>query len=242
MRDPLTSSAPNPAEPEVQSPFRPGALWLLAFCFSALGASALQILGQAHDHGYFQLSFAYVLVGAAAWVDSAWRRIPNKLTYPALMLALLLSFVVAPLLQVLDFRTALIWLGAPSLADAFWGLLFCFVLGILSFMARGLGGGDVKMLFALGPLIGMSRIGPILFNTLIVAAIVGLAQWAMKGTLAARFQVVMRNLTMSLFSAGEVKEVYPFGKSDAPFCLSLLIGMLLYPWISLHQLVMRLID
>ncbi len=90
---------------------------------------------------------------AAAWFDIRERRLPNALTVGALGLALLL-------------RAPLGWgeLGAGGL-----GALLGFGLALPLFLAGGLGGGDVKLLAAVGGFLGPRDI----WFALLVMALVG---------------------------------------------------------------------
>ena len=93
------------------------------------------------------------LVAGAAVLDLRTRRIPNVLTVPALALALVLRGImgVDPLLG-----------GLMAAGIAFLICLPVFALG-------GLGGGDVKLLTAVGAFLGMER----LWGALAVTAIAG---------------------------------------------------------------------
>jgi prepilin peptidase CpaA len=81
--------------------------------------------------------FTAVLL-AAAWCDYRWRRIPNALTVSALGIALVLRAV----------------LGWDALIDGLVGGLLAFLL-TLPFLVLGvLGGGDAKLLMAIGGFMG----------------------------------------------------------------------------------------
>lgn len=83
----------------------------------------------------------------AAWFDVRENRLPNWLTVSALAVALAL-------------RTALGWgeLGTGAL-----GAGICFALALPFFLVGGAGGGDVKLLTAVGAFLGPGRLPTALF-------------------------------------------------------------------------------
>jgi prepilin peptidase CpaA len=103
------------------------------------------------------LSAIFSLTAGA--MDARWRRIPNWLTYPAVPIAILL--------HTLDGG----WHGAKlSLLGAALGLgvLLPFVL------IRSLGGGDWKLMGALGAFFGPTRLIYVLFYTLLINGLMAL--------------------------------------------------------------------
>lgn len=89
----------------------------------------------------------------AAWFDIRERRLPNVLTAGALVVALALR---APM-------------GFDALGQGLLGALLAFGLALPFFMAGGLGGGDVKLLVAVGAFLGPGN----LWLALLVMALVG---------------------------------------------------------------------
>ena len=84
--------------------------------------------------------FAFVLFTAALYTDIRTKRIPNLVTIPIALIGLVYHL-----------------LAAGSVAGLFYALkglfLGCLLL-IIPFMLGGMGGGDVKLLGALGALVG----------------------------------------------------------------------------------------
>jgi Flp pilus assembly protein protease CpaA len=99
------------------------------------------------------------------------RRIPNAITYPAMVLGLGLNSL-GLLLPASSQGAALVqsWLGAAGPLSSLAGLGVCAVIGVLGFAVRGLGGGDAKLLGAIGALAGAPGVFPILCNILVVAS------------------------------------------------------------------------
>lgn len=85
------------------------------------------------------LVWAGVFLCIATQQDVAHRRIPNGLTFPAVLVALALQCIEA---------------GAPGMLQGLLGLGLAFLLLFLPYAARGLGAGDVKATMVLGALWG----------------------------------------------------------------------------------------
>ena len=100
------------------------------------------------------LGLTIVLVFLAMYSDLRWRKIPNCLTLPAIALGFLLNF----------------------LGNSWNGLLFAsigFLAGVgllmLPYILGGMGGGDVKLMGALGTLLG----GYAILNVFLYTSLVG---------------------------------------------------------------------
>lgn len=228
---PTDTAGPAPA-------FSAWPLWVVGLSLTAVVASAIQIGLGVRDRGFFMITLCFGTVAVAAWLDAATRRIPNSLNYPAILLGLFGNLVAAPLLAELASPEIALWFGATTPLDSALGFGLCAVIGIVSFMAGGLGGGDAKLLGALGAMIGFSATLPVLFNALVFAAIVGVANWALQGQLVARVQVVAMSVLARASAKGEKPRAYPFSRSEAPFGVSLLLGLVLAQFVALHQLIL----
>src|ERR687891_679155 len=88
----------------------------------------------------FQIASAAlsVLLAAAAWMDYRSRRIPNVLTMSGLAVALLLRAVVGP----------------DAIIEGLVGVLLALVLTLPLLMLGVMGGGDAKLLMAIGGVLG----------------------------------------------------------------------------------------
>lgn len=85
-----------------------------------------------------------VLVAApAAWCDVRERRVPNAVTMGGLLLGLALAGIMA---------------GLAGLAAAAVGAALGLLVGLPVFLLGGLGGGDVKLLAAVGAFLGPGRL------------------------------------------------------------------------------------
>lgn len=106
------------------------------------------------------------VLGAAFDVKS--RRIPNKLTGPALAFGLLLH-------GVLD--------GWHGFLTALAAGLICGVLFLVFYIAGGMGAGDVKLIAAVGAIAGLPNTSYLLILTAIVGGIMGVGLAVLRGRL-----------------------------------------------------------
>lgn len=132
--------------------------------------------------------FAVVVAAVAAWFDWRTGHIPNWVTLGPLCLAPIahfaLTLVDAPL------RVAIEAMGASVL-----GALLCALIPLMLYRAGGIGGGDVKLLAAVGaifrPLLGIEAE----FYAFLAASLIALARAAYEGKL---MQILGNTLTLVL--------------------------------------------
>jgi len=103
---------------------------------------------------------ALVVAAIAATTDLARGRIPNGLTYPALLFGFLLAATPG---------------AGLSLAEALPGFAAAFLPALALFAVRSIGGGDVKLLGALGMLLGYPVVLDMLFYTLVAGMALGVS-------------------------------------------------------------------
>jgi len=257
MQNEITSSAPESDESEPKAELevlvapnadaengeaseeltssRVATAWVLAVSVAAVTAAGLQLASKQTEYGFFLLSLCVVVVFGATWSDVATRRIPNVLTYPAIALGLLLNGVAPWLVDRWSLGTAEVFLGASGTVQCLQGFGLCAAIGIVSFMARGLGGGDVKLLAAVGAMMGFSGVVSVLFNTLLVAALIGLVNWVAGGSIMRKLQGLAHSVYFSIIMRADMREVYRFRPSESPFALSLLIGLVSAQFVALHR-------
>jgi prepilin peptidase CpaA len=108
-----------------------------------------------------------VAVGAcAAIVDVKERRIPNRLTYSAVIAGLVL-------------QTSLH--GGKGLLLSAEGALFFGGMFLLFYLVRAMGAGDVKLAAALGSIVGSSATLPVMFATAVAGAVLAFCFMVMSG-------------------------------------------------------------
>ena len=99
---------------------------------------------------------ALVVAGVCSFHDIRERRIPNRLTGPALLLALVLHTVLGGWSQ----------LGASALGGLIAGGIF-----LVFFIAGGMGAGDVKLMAAVGAMVGLSSLRDVMLSTVLIGAL-----------------------------------------------------------------------
>lgn len=214
-------------------------LWGVALAICAAVASYLFAeYDGANSGGYFVIVTLYAMVGAAALSDAAFRKIPNRFSYAALISALALNLAIAPLCEAWNWREVSAWIGANTgqwgvAGESLTGFGLCVAVGVVSFAARGLGGGDVKIIAALGALAGWSLSISILLNTLLVALVVGIINIAFRGALFQNLQILLGRI-IHLIWLRDFSSPLKFKNSESPFCLSLLIAIILLPYVNLY--------
>jgi len=106
-----------------------------------------------------QWAGAFAIAGSACWFDVRTRRIPNSLTFPAAALGLV---------------TATLAHGMQGAMSSGAGLLVGLVMFLPLFLLKGLGGGDVKLMGALGAWLGTSLILSVAFYTSLAGGVLAL--------------------------------------------------------------------
>jgi prepilin peptidase CpaA len=161
------------------------------------------------------------LLAAAVAVDTLTRRIPNKLTMPAAAAALLFHTIHG---------------GAHGLWFSALGLLAGFGLMWLPFVLGGLGGGDLKLMAAVGALKGaMFALNTFLFAA-IAGGIIALAVAASRGRLKMTFRNI-RNILIGFALKTEIRRTtcQESGGDAFPYAAAIAAGAgaaaFLGPWL-----------
>jgi prepilin peptidase CpaA len=114
------------------------------------------------------------IVIVAAYFDIRWRRIPNWLTLPSFLLAFALSAFLA------DFPMR-------GVRHAALGLLAAMIVYLPLYLLRGMGAGDVKLMAAIGALVGWRDWLAIFILSSIVGGILAIALMIGKGRVRRTF-------------------------------------------------------
>jgi prepilin peptidase CpaA len=101
------------------------------------------------------VSVSVICAGIASVYDFRYRRIPNLLTGPAILFGLLLHLVLGGPAQ----------LGMAALAGLIAGGIF-----LVFYIAGGMGAGDVKLMTAVGCVVGMSEVKNVMVSTVLIGA------------------------------------------------------------------------
>jgi prepilin peptidase CpaA len=111
---------------------------------------------------------ASVCAAIGAVTDVRSRRVPNLLTFPAIVAGLALHLALG---------------GWRSMLLAAAAGLICGLIFLIFFLAGGMGAGDVKLITAIGCLIGMGSIASVLILTAITGGVMAIGLAAARGQL-----------------------------------------------------------
>jgi prepilin peptidase CpaA len=103
---------------------------------------------------------ALLCAGVGAFHDLRERRIPNRVTVPAMVAGLMLHGIAG---------------GPYGLADAAAAGLIAGAIFLIFFLAGGMGGGDVKLMAAIGCISGLSHLGLTVIATAIAGGVFAVA-------------------------------------------------------------------
>jgi Flp pilus assembly protein protease CpaA len=212
-----------------------GVAWAVILSATLVLAAALQMASGQTERGFVLPALCGVILSIATLSDIATRRIANRLTYPAILLGLALNLGVSTLGGPATGSTVVLWMGSTGVSDAAWGFGVAALIGLVSFPLRGLGGGDVKLLAAVGAMVGLHVFAAIMFNAVIVAAVLGGMNWICGGAPMRRLQVATLALYTRLFRHERTRAVYCFRPTESPFALALMAGFLVAPFEALHR-------
>src|SRR6202049_1982417 len=127
------------------------------------------------------LAGAMILAAAAGWTDLRWRRIPNWLTVPALLVGVMANAVLS---------------GWPGLKASLLGAALGLALLLPLVLLRSLGAGDWKLAGALGAFTGPGSLVDLLLASILVAGVMALVLVIYKG----RMRQTIRNIGHILIS------------------------------------------
>lgn len=150
-----------------------------------------------------------VIVTAAAGLDLAHHKIPNWLTYSGVVLGLVLG--------------ALLGGGWSGLGNAGLGFLTGFGPMLLMYMGGGLGAGDVKLMGAVGALLGF----PAALNALIASILVGGFCAALILLWQGRLFAILKNVVSRMWSVvnrAHIPEPLPEYNDSFPFGVAIALG------------------
>lgn len=154
-----------------------------------------------------------VAFGAA--FDVGTRRIPNFITVGGLAVALVLRLSIG---------------GIDGFVSGLLGALLAFLISFPLFMLKGMGGGDVKLLTAVGAFLGPYSTFVALLATALVggvlAIVVSLRRGRLRSSLSGTF-LVMRGLALKAVSGGEVDAVPTLeteGAVTVPYGVAIAVG------------------
>lgn len=164
--------------------------------------------------GWWALVPLGLMLIAAAVVDVWKGKIPNTLTYPAIVIGLVGHTLLGGVMG--DDR-------ALGLVGSLAGLATGFVPMLLVWKAGGIGGGDVKMMAAIGALGGWRFTLAALLYGLLVAVVMAMVVMIRKGIVKRTLGRVFRFLAMA-FSPARPVDPSSADSPTVPFGLAMCIG------------------
>jgi prepilin peptidase CpaA len=158
------------------------------------------------------LFVALALATTAAVSDVREHRIPNWLTYPGMILGMVLRGVLL--------RGGLF--GLKGLASAVEGLLLAGGIMFLFYAVRAMGAGDVKLMAAVGSLVGPKHAIVVLLATAICGGLMAIIVAVYRGRMGA----TLRNLgSVVWFHARSGLQAHPELNLDNPTALRMPYGL-----------------
>ncbi|MEI8197496.1 MAG: prepilin peptidase [Phycisphaerae bacterium] len=226
-------------EPVTEPPITSGGLvswptlWVAVLALTAMTATASLLVnrpagaggGAAGPSGHFVFICTTMICVLAAWFDAATTRIPNPLTYTAVVVGLCLSLLAAALTQA-KLPAPALWLGAPTPLDALYGFGLCAAIGLACLVFAGMGGGDVKLLAALGMLLGLGKVPAVLVWALAAALPYAVLNLLVAGRLNGVCRIISLQLLCWVYLHKPAAVETP-SKTHIPLALPLLVGLLL---------------
>jgi prepilin peptidase CpaA len=152
-----------------------------------------------------------LISGLAVYTDVRWGKIFNALTLPALLVGLALNSAVGG------------WSGALLSAE---GIALGFALFVVSaFFGRILGGGDIKLLMAIGALQGPYFLAWALFYTVLVGAVLALGVGLYRGVLGQRIRLLVASLYLRINQGVPMEMNEAAGSSPRlPYAIAIALG------------------
>ena len=155
----------------------------------------------------FLLFDALAVAIAAAVIDVQQHRIPNWLTYPAIVMGLLLRVC---------------FFGRHGLLTAVGGCLLAGGIVFVFYAVRAMGAGDLKLLAALGAIVGPHYVVTILLTTAIAGGVFALIYVAYRGRIRSTFSNVG---TVMKFHVTGGLQTHPELNLDNPEALRMPYGL-----------------
>jgi prepilin peptidase CpaA len=152
-------------------------------------------------------TLATAVAVTAAMTDVRDRRIPNRLTYPAMVAGIALQTVVG------GWHGLLLALGGGLL---FGGIFFFF------HVVHAMGAGDVKLAAALGCIIGPAASWQVLFATAVAGGVLAVVVMVLKGRV---LQTLRSTLSVVGFHALHGLRTHPVVNLDNPTAVRLPYGL-----------------
>jgi prepilin peptidase CpaA len=162
----------------------------------------------------FLLAGAVLVALVGAVIDVRTARIPNRLTYSALLMALIV-------------RTA--FLGLTGLKSGALGMLVAGGLFLLLFVLGAMGGGDMKLMAAVGAWVGSTQVMNLILTAALAGGVLAIGRMifskAVGQTLRNTMQLLFYRFTSGLQPHPELN-IQSSGSQRVPFGVAIAVGAL----------------
>jgi Flp pilus assembly protein protease CpaA len=135
------------------------------------------------DFAYTRDCLLLATLGVALYTDLTRGKVYNWCTFPAILLGLVLNYVAGAVETSPQAETLAGWLGGPLL-NALLGLALAFGIFGIAYLFHMLGGGDVKLMVAVGAIQGLRFFMTAAILTACAGAAVALGVLIWRGRLA----------------------------------------------------------
>jgi prepilin peptidase CpaA len=206
------------------------AVWVIIAVLGIVGTAVASALLHSTTVGILPIIALLVCLFAAGF-DATSGRIPNPLTYTAILLGLFINGT-GSLATWLGHDPAA-WLGITGAGPAFLGFLACAVIGIACLLLAGLGGGDLKLLVAMGSMLGFTQVAELMFWTLAIAVPYALINLLIAGKLNGILRIAMLQL-MQIIYLRHAEPIKPASITHIPMALPLVAAMFAMKAMPLH--------
>ncbi|MCO6188242.1 prepilin peptidase [Rhizobium sp. L1K21] len=149
--------------------------------------------------GFDVFYICLALAVTAAIYDGVTGKIPNFITYPAILAGLSGWWVAG---------------GVYGIGGSLAGLAFAAFPFLLAFIFGGCGGGDVKIMAAVGALLGFPGILPVLAHALAVGALMAIFMLLLHGRLRLFWERNVARLMMLRFGVWNAQELTAWNKAS----------------------------
>jgi prepilin signal peptidase PulO-like enzyme (type II secretory pathway) len=204
--------------------------WVAIVCLAAIMATVGLMARGGHGEGIFLGAFCLGLTALAAGFDAATGRIPNPITYTGVLAGLFINCLGAAL-QRISPHLAEQWLGSAGPTQSVLGLLLFGGIGLVGMFFAGMGGGDMKLLAAIGAVLGLARAGDVLLCGAAVAVVYSVVNLLIAGKLNATVRTAASHLLILIYlrerPSISAETPSPASRRTIPLAIPLLAGLML---------------
>lgn len=201
--DPADTPVGNhPVSPASLRPVSWIGVWAVLALLAIVGTALASVALHSTDVSLLEI-LALLVCLLAAGFDASTGRIPNPITYTAILAGLSIN-TLASAAQALNHAPPQ-WLGVAGVGPAFIGFGTCAIIGLACLLLAGMGGGDMKLLVAMGAILGYIVTFQLMFWTLLIAIPYSLINLLIAG----RLNSVVRSAALQLMQIVYLRQLEP---------------------------------